>query len=641
MLLRREDFHRHGWTVGCDLCDRMRAKRGLRGVHSKECRERMEERLRHDAGAQRRVAGAANRFARYAEDLAERTGASPGGAERANGSDSHGDHASGMKINLRGLARRPDLNGQLVTLLRFHTERGRWEAELASGEKVNVLPVHLAPPTAEEEDEGSKRRRLAPAEESETTPQRMEPETVLPRSPLRPPPEPMPPAAPDVVIVPNEEDEEEEGPAKRRRFDSPDDEPAQPPIEESGTGSSSSTSTIPIGLIDMLWFDSGESMTRNGQRIKNKEIDSLPRVTPVGDAASLGPVVDQGLAQGGGALDLTAKDSQGRPWDFDDERSRQRVRNLIRTTKPMLLIGAPMHTWFFARQGAARDQVDGDTFQENYRRAVRHLDFALELYALQIRAGRYFAHSHPQAAGSWREQNITDFVMKHDSLHTAVTDMGIEPMRWLTNSECIGRHLERLKGTVQQEEVEEKLKGDAVCSALLCRTLSGGMADQLKQDIQCLAEVTARTTSTRSSSLVPALEWLEEENLDLSALEDSPDEDAEAYDDMKGGQLDPKLVRAARLEELRYLWDRVVYIYSTRSEASRKGKRPVKLKWLDTNKGDVQSPNYRARLVCQEIRRKGWEAIFSATPPLESLRLLLSVLASEDPGRRLIHCDFT
>ena len=63
----------------------------------------MEGLLRHDAGAQRQVAGAANRFARYSEDLAERTGASLGGAEGGDGSDTHGDNARGMKINLHAV----------------------------------------------------------------------------------------------------------------------------------------------------------------------------------------------------------------------------------------------------------------------------------------------------------------------------------------------------------------------------------------------------------------------------------------------------------------------------------------------------------------------------------------------------------
>ena len=59
----------------------------------------------------------------------------------------------------------------------------------------------------------------------------------------------------------------------------------------------------------------------------------------------------------------------------------------------------------------------------------------------------------------------------------------------------------------------------------------------------------------------------------------------------------------------------------------------MRLKWVDTNKGDEDQPAIRARLVCMEFRRKGTDAVFSATPPLESLRLLLTIAASEPPSR--------
>ena len=48
--------------------------------------------------------------------------------------------------------------------------------------------------------------------------------------------------------------------------------------------------------------------------------------------------------------------------------------------------------------------------------------------------------------------------------------------------------------------------------------------------------------------------------------------------------------------------------------------------------GDAAHPLVRSRLVCTEVRRKGVEAIFAATPPLESLRCLLMLLSQSDPG---------
>ena len=74
-----------------------------------------------------------------------------------------------------------------------------------------------------------------------------------------------------------------------------------------------------------------------------------------------------------------------------------------------------------------------------------------------------------------------------------------------------------------------------------------------------------------------------------------------------------------------------VYEYSTEAEAlARTGRNPVGLKWIDTNKGSAEAPRYRSRLVCTAVRHKGVEAIFSATPPLETLRILLGVACQED-----------
>ena len=73
-----------------------------------------------------------------------------------------------------------------------------------------------------------------------------------------------------------------------------------------------------------------------------------------------------------------------------------------------------------------------------------------------------------------------------------------------------------------------------------------------------------------------------------------------------------------------------VYEYSTKAEArARKGRNPVGLKWIDTNKGSAEAPRYRSRLVCTEVRHEGVEPI-SATPPLETLRILLGVACQED-----------
>ena len=74
-----------------------------------------------------------------------------------------------------------------------------------------------------------------------------------------------------------------------------------------------------------------------------------------------------------------------------------------------------------------------------------------------------------------------------------------------------------------------------------------------------------------------------------------------------------------------------MYEYSTEAESrTRSGRNPAGLKWIDTNKGSAEAPRYRLRLVCTEVRYKGVEPIFSATLPLETLRVLLGVACQEE-----------
>ena len=58
------------------------------------------------------------------------------------------------------------------------------------------------------------------------------------------------------------------------------------------------------------------------------------------------------------------------------------------------------------------------------------------------------------------------------------------------------------------------------------------------------------------------------------------------------------------------------------------GKDPIGTRWVDINKGDEKNPEYRSRLVAQELNQSKRDDMFAATPPLEVLRLVISILAS-------------
>ena len=69
-----------------------------------------------------------------------------------------------------------------------------------------------------------------------------------------------------------------------------------------------------------------------------------------------------------------------------------------------------------------------------------------------------------------------------------------------------------------------------------------------------------------------------------------------------------------------------VYEKVPRSQAA--GHKVITTRWLDVDKGDEERPNYRARLVGRELKTDNRLDLFTATPPLESLRLLCSHCAS-------------
>ena len=112
-----------------------------------------------------------------------------------------------------------------------------------------------------------------------------------------------------------------------------------------------------------------------------------------------------------------------------------------------------------------------------------------------------------------------------------------------------------------------------------------------------------------------------------------------ASDDVSGASLNPKLVRKARQEEMEYFKKMGVYIKVPKQESwAQTGKGPIGVRWIDTNKGDTESPNYRSRLVAKEFKTDINPELYAATPPSECLRMLISRMASQK-GSEIMYAD--
>ena len=152
-----------------------------------------------------------------------------------------------------------------------------------------------------------------------------------------------------------------------------------------------------LQVVKQLGGSSAKYLRERKRAVKQivSEIYSPPRVTAV---AKLLPEL---RCVPGFALDLTTTDEAGQPWDFDNAGQRKRARAMVEEQRPMLLIGSPMCTAFSAWQHINRIKRDPTIVSREYVRAMVHIRFCMELYALQHAAGRYFLHEHPAQATSW------------------------------------------------------------------------------------------------------------------------------------------------------------------------------------------------------------------------------------------------
>ena len=156
------------------------------------------------------------------------------------------------------------------------------------------------------------------------------------------------------------------------------------------------------------------------------------------------------------AFDLTLDDGDdGKPWDFDDASKRAKATWIIRTQKPWLLIGSPMCGAFSVLQQINRSRMAQWRWQAMMEHGMKHVAFACELYAEQVKAGRLFLHQHPAYASSWSTE-IVEGISKLPGVQTVIGDMCaygmtstdsngdgpvLKPTKFMTNSDHIAQQL--------------------------------------------------------------------------------------------------------------------------------------------------------------------------------------------------------
>ena len=593
----KDDYVAHGYTGGCPGCMRA-ASGGSRLPHSEDCRKRMEDCLRSTPEGKRRIEASEARRQQHAE------------ASKPADEDISEDKVE-------------------------KTENEVKENEMDADEPEAAMEEDGKERDADEQNEADKHDSdMEEGQYEPTEPGDVLPDEMLAREPVRPS---------DIrVEIPR-------SPAQKRAHDGT--------LKFLG-----SVSVLSVGVVE----DQTDIM----------ELFSPERVGKMG--------AKYNLVQGS-AFDIT------HGWDLGNPKAQREMEKIFEKEKPMLLIGSPPCTRFSILMnllmGRDLTKERRQKFHDELEVAIEHIRFCVKLYKKQIKAGRYFLHEHPLTASSWELQEIQHLMDTLDvftgTAHMCALGLTTEsksnpsqrvpvmkPTRFMSNSWCIIQALSRRCECKEPhgDLLDGRAKAAAVYPDKLCHTICRALAEQLRHDrertvgtremtendiVDLFREVKPGAisnirehyagipehwrdiyheedgTARAKEASIKGPEQLKEE---LNTLYET-DLGIRAWDDPNKVELNAEEVMKARGIEMDFFKKRGVYRKVLRIEAIKKGAKIIKLKWIDTNKGDTENPNYRSRLVGMEFSSGADPENFAATPPLEALRVVVSHAGTVKNGK--------
>ena len=99
------------------------------------------------------------------------------------------------------------------------------------------------------------------------------------------------------------------------------------------------------------------------------------------------------------AFDISVNDSDDKkPWDFNNPELAEKARRIIENKRAVLLVGSPIRT-----------KTSDDEIRRKLESGTSHIEFAIELYKIQIKKCLYFMHEHPAYATSWNLESMQFF----------------------------------------------------------------------------------------------------------------------------------------------------------------------------------------------------------------------------------------
>ena len=296
---------------------------------------------------------------------------------------------------------------------------------------------------------------------------------------------------------------------------------------------------------------------------------------------------------------------------------------------PWLLIGPPPCTMFSTLPNLNMNRSSGEYVQKS-EEAMKHVAFCMELYMLQIAEGMYFLHGHPLTASSWRLPGMISLLSHAEAAcvtldmcqygMTQKNDRGedlpvLKPTRWLGNSPHI---LHKLSCRCKREPQHQVLLGGRanqtqIYPEELCCSILQGLRRQLTSEGVISHKFVGSIAPEKEEFPESGGEWNE-------------------FCDEVGNPLESGEVRVARLEKIAGLIERGTSVKVPIAECYQAtGKAPIRIRFVDANKGDHQHSNSRSRLVATEIKA-GNPSLehFAAMPPLEAKKALLSLAVTRN-----------
>ena len=339
----------------------------------------------------------------------------------------------------------------------------------------------------------------------------------------------------------------------------------------------------------------------------------------------------------GWALDLTGVDPEdGQAWDLSKRDKQEKVRAMLRRDKPFILVASPMCGPSIIAQGPSCAEMSDEEVKAKIRDGLLHLQLAMEMCEEQRREGRFFLFEHPNGASS-RQAQAARRIIETEGVHRVSFDfctLGMNKNRTavITNSSAVAELLRgaQCNGSCEDWQLKtgHRTRGAQLYPDEFCKIICEGVKREMDT-------VEWRNRMYEKQDVTQTIEKLMNIQAKMEEM-NPPEEDPMAHlytdmdfvDDVSGQMLDKSMATKARRLEIEYFKQMGVYTKVKRE----KWMKVISTRWLDINKGDLEHPDYRARLVGREIKRDKRDDLFAATPPLESLRMVMSICASHQHG---------